>query len=71
MTTPTQKIQMQKTRYKGAKASLVPGLHHQIEKRAYEIWLSNGCNHGYDIANWLQAESEMLAHHQKNPKQTL
>ncbi len=63
MSTPTKKIQAQKTSHTGAKASLDPDLHYQIEMKAYEIWLSNGSKHGDDIANWLQAENEVLAQH--------
>jgi hypothetical protein len=63
MTTLTKKTQAQKTNHKGAKTLFDPDLHYQIEKKAYEILLSNGCSHGDDIANWLQAENEVLAHH--------
>jgi len=38
-----------------------PNLRHQIEKRAYEIWLSNGGRHGNEVAHWFQAEKEVLA----------
>ena len=62
MATPTKKTQAQKTNDKTAKPLLNAELHYQIEKRAYEIWLSKGSSHGDDIANWLQAESEALAH---------
>jgi hypothetical protein len=46
-------------------------LRYQIEKRAYEIWLSTGSSHGNDIVHWLQAENEALAERQKNSNQTL
>jgi hypothetical protein len=36
------------------------GLREQIEKRAHEIWLASGCQHGDDLNHWLQAESEVL-----------
>jgi len=36
-------------------------LRHQIEKRAYEIWLSSRCSQGNDVAHWFQAENEVLA----------
>lgn len=32
-----------------------------IAKRAYEIWLSQGCPHGAEVTNWLQAEAELKA----------
>jgi Protein of unknown function (DUF2934) len=71
MATPTKKNQEQKTNDKAVKPLLNPELHYQIEKRAYQIWLSNGCSHGGDVANWLQAENEMLGLHQKNARQTV
>ena len=32
----------------------------QIAKRAYEIWLSRGAQHGNAESDWLQAEAELL-----------
>ena len=32
----------------------------EIEKRAYEIWLNEGGNHGSDLDHWLQAEKEIV-----------
>jgi len=34
-----------------------------IAKRAYEIWLSQGCPHGAEVMNWLQAEAELNSAH--------
>lgn len=34
-----------------------------IAKRAYEIWLSEGCPRGADVKNWLQAEAELKSAH--------
>jgi hypothetical protein len=31
----------------------------QIAKRAYEIWLSRGCQDGNAESDWLQAEAEL------------
>jgi len=31
----------------------------QIAVRAYEIWLRNGCHHGNDLQNWLDAEDQL------------
>ena len=31
----------------------------QIARRAYEIWLANGCPQGQDEYNWLRAETEL------------
>lgn len=30
-----------------------------IARRAYEIFLRRGCQHGYDVSDWLQAEYEL------------
>jgi hypothetical protein len=32
----------------------------QIAARAYELYVARGGKHGYDIADWLQAEHELL-----------
>ena len=32
-----------------------------IEQRAYQIWQENGCRHGGDMEDWLQAEYELEA----------
>jgi hypothetical protein len=61
MPTDAKKTETQKATHKGAKASLDPDLHYQIEKKAYEIWLSSGRSHGGDVEHWLQAEIEVLA----------
>jgi hypothetical protein len=44
-------------------ARLAPdtSLRFEIEKRAYNIWLSNGCRHGEHVSHWLQAENELFA----------
>ena len=31
----------------------------QIEKRAYELFLTRGCEHGRDVEDWLAAEQEL------------
>lgn len=31
----------------------------QIERRAYELFLSRGCTNGHDQEDWLQAEREL------------
>jgi hypothetical protein len=33
--------------------------HEEIERRAYEIYLSQGAPEGRDLDNWLQAEREL------------
>lgn len=31
-----------------------------ISLRAYAFWQSRGCTHGYDVEDWLAAESEII-----------
>jgi hypothetical protein len=33
----------------------------QVAKRAHEIWVKNGCRHGQDEQNWLEAERQLKA----------
>ena len=33
--------------------------HDQIAQKAHEIWLKNGCQHGQDRQNWLEAEAQL------------
>lgn len=40
----------------------------KIEKRAYELFLRRGGQHGYHIEDWLRAEKEVLAA-SKNPSE--
>jgi hypothetical protein len=35
-------------------------LKQQIEKRAYELFLARGGQHGYAIEDWVKAEKEIL-----------
>ena len=30
-----------------------------VARRAYELYLARGCEHGHDIDDWLQAEREL------------
>ncbi|MBN2535067.1 MAG: DUF2934 domain-containing protein [Spirochaetales bacterium] len=32
----------------------------KIEKKAYELFMSRGCQHGNDLGDWLTAEKEVL-----------
>ena len=41
-------------------APAVPA-HEDIARRAYELFLESGGEHGRDAANWLKAEQELLA----------
>ncbi len=38
----------------------------EIAKRAYEIWLKEGADHGCDLDHWLRPERE-LAERPRNP----
>lgn len=31
----------------------------QIATRAYELWLKRGCEHGFDVEDWINAEEEL------------
>jgi len=33
----------------------------QIAQRAHELWVKNGCKHGQDEQNWLEAERQLKA----------
>ena len=32
-----------------------------IEKKAYELFLARGCEHGSDVNDWLEAERQLRA----------
>ena len=32
---------------------------HDIARRAYDLYLARGCEHGHDVDDWLQAEREL------------
>ena len=34
---------------------------HEIATRAYELFLENGSQHGFDVEHWLRAERELRA----------
>src|SRR5258705_13299660 len=61
MPTKERKTKAQRTSNEAAKRLGDMNLRHQIEKRAYEIWLSSRCSQGNDVAHWFQAENEVLA----------
>jgi hypothetical protein len=33
----------------------------RIAERAYEIWVQQGCRHGWDRQHWLEAERQLKA----------
>ena len=40
-------------------------LEEQIAKRAHELWHQRGREHGWDMADWFQAECEVNKWHQQ------
>ena len=71
MPTQQKKTKSQTTSNESAKPLDDTNLRHQIEKRAYEIWLSSGCSQGNDVAHWFQAENEVLANRHRSTNETL
>jgi len=45
----------------GKSGSMAGPTHEQIAKRAYELYLARGAEHGHDAEDWAQAESELGA----------
>jgi hypothetical protein len=43
-------------------------LEEQIARRAHELWNRRGYVHGHDLTDWLQAEREINAWHQRRLK---
>ena len=39
-----------------------PAGEEEIKRRAYEIYLERGEQHGRDVEDWLQAERELASH---------
>lgn len=33
--------------------------HVDVARRAYDIYLARGCEHGHDVDDWLQAERDL------------
>jgi DUF2934 family protein len=48
--------------------SMTRETHEEIARRAYEIYVSRGGNHGFDLADWLQAESQVTTITQRPEK---
>ncbi|HLK93887.1 MAG TPA: DUF2934 domain-containing protein [Polyangia bacterium] len=44
-----------------ASAAKAPPSHEEIARRAYELYLERGGEHGHDAQDWAQAESELGA----------
>jgi hypothetical protein len=41
----------------------------RIEKRAYELFIARGGQHGYHFDDWIKAEKEVLAEIEKEKQQ--
>src|SRR5262249_3395291 len=39
---------------------IIEDFHRLVARRAYELFSASGFTHGHDLADWLQAESEIL-----------
>lgn len=72
--TPKNTVSKSTTRTGGATTTLRPAgtqapaaaktvkiTREQIAQRAHEIWVKNGCKHGQDEQNWLEAERQLKA----------
>jgi hypothetical protein len=72
--TPKNTVSKSSTRSGGATTTLRPAgaqvptatpmvkiTREQIAQRAHEIWVKNGCKHGQDEQNWLEAERQLKA----------
>jgi DUF2934 family protein len=35
--------------------------HSDVARRAYDLYLARGCEHGHDVDDWMQAERELRA----------
>lgn len=40
----------------------------KVAARAYDKWVKNGCKHGNDKKDWLEAEAEIKAEMSRNAK---
>jgi len=35
--------------------------HADVARRAYDLYMARGCEHGHDVDDWVQAEDELRA----------
>jgi hypothetical protein len=40
--------------------------HEKVAMRAYEKWCQRGCQHGRDVQDWVEAETELRAEQQRS-----
>lgn len=60
---PKKKIQTTRRSKSPAKASILlepEGLRQMIAERAYYLFIERGCEHGYDLDDWLEAQALVL-----------
>ena len=50
----------QRRQSNGATKAAARPKHEDIAVRAYQIYLERGCQHGYDVDDWMQAEYELM-----------
>ena len=46
------------------------GLHDEISRVAYELYLKKGRAHGHDLKDWLEAEKIVLENHERHSRET-
>lgn len=44
--------------------------HGEVARRAYELFLARGAQHGSDCQDWLEAERELTAASERPPKKS-
>ena len=71
MSAKLKKSELPKTQNGAAGLAPDASLLFEIEKRAYNIWLSNGCRNGEHVSHWLQAENQLLAERQNSASKPL
>jgi hypothetical protein len=42
--------------------------HGEVARRAYELFLARGAQHGADLHDWLEAERQLMSGVQRSPK---
>ena len=55
------KIERKKNAKSVSTSKTTPQVQAQIESRAYDLWLADGCRDGNDLSHWFQAEREVWA----------
>ena len=58
-----------KTKARNEDPVLTISVEERIRRRAYELYVVRGGEHGHDIDDWLQAETELMAERLQSPIQ--